>query len=995
MILSVAFLLAFSESPGSPPAWGEPASAQQPVFPVFTRSEELDVVDASGLVYPEQLALVSLQGIVNREQSRIYVDFEGEVLKNESLLIFLSARYNVSLNHITFSDVFDRHVDEVNGIVIYDKDNEHTVNIATMLSGIHDYVIADQDLASQLTASHGLAVGYDLRNLPWSDLRDQVSIYEEALSDIYPSCDKNLIAMLRPEKLMSRDYLIATRSFIFEVPLGPMTTPGNIEFVERVLETTPANIPVLGWFPSPTGAEENFVVQMISESGKTALGGEGFPNLSVLTAYRPRELRQSFVTQERELENKVYVTISVPDGDNIDFMRDKMSEHWNHELRGSLPIAWSMQPLLGELAPVFLEYLYDNATGDDTFIAGPSGAGYLYPDFTPNDEFNLYLWRAKRLMNLTDVDVVWLLNSFTSFETPYSPEKLEAYSEVIEPEAIVLDYGDIASRRSYWIQRTDEGQGVPIVRSTHAWAGIENFLGKVAVDVEMLGKEPHFLFVPINPWTLTLGEIVDAVETLDGWYEKEFEIVSVHEFFDLFRKAVIVNARNEYNEISKTPLAGIFASDLVDSARSELRQVEDLLAQGDYKRATAHASLALEHLEGVEGTLVLTTLISAILILAAAVVIYLMRRGLAKTKRGSLGRTVILLQLLLGVSVFYLTLFQVLYSNFWDYINFVGVVLAVPAALYVRKHVETFSRPSRGVSLAAGVILAVSSGVVLLHGAAIALSAVALILIFSSREDKTSSYGGAHYLLIFVGALLIAQIVQAQMIGLIILSLWLIALSAVLFFLPVADDSAESEESEGVGSGGISSSIATSLLLILLLVPFAFSQTRYFSLAAGFNIPLLEYLTLLALLSSIALAPLIYRAMSERVRALSLLPLIAAYSLTWFVLFLAPSAFFLGVAVVFAQLVASLAFLRAYDMFRRTGGSPTIMASRHVALFVLFGFVVVLPPLSYSLYLFPLPSSIAYFLYSPPLIIATFTALVLLPAVIVPYLRQGRRRTTN
>jgi len=995
VFLSGAFLLAFSDAPENPPAWDKPTSAEQPVFPVFVRSEELDVVNAGGLEYEEQLALVSLQGIVNRGQSRIYVDFEGEAMDSDSLLNFLSARYNVTLNHITFSEVFDLYADEVNGIVVYDKDNEHTVNIATMLSGIHDIVIADNDLAAQLAATHALGVEYDLRSEPWSELRDQVSIYDEAFSTIYPSCGRSLIAILRPEKLMSRDYMIATRSFIFEVPLGPLTMPGNIEFVEEVLEATPPNIPVMGWFPSPTGAEENYIVQMISESGKTALGGESFPNLSVLGAYGPQELRQSFVTQELELENKVYVAISVPDGDNIDFMRHKMSEHWSHELRGSVPISWSMQPLLGELAPVFLEYLYNNATGSDTFIAGPSGAGYLYPDFTPNDQFNLYLWRTKRLMNLTDVDVVWLLNSFTTFETPYSPEKLEAYAEVIEPEAIVLDYGDIASRRSYWVQRTSQGLGVPTIRSTHAWADTQNFLGKVAVDVETLDEEPHFLFVPINPWTLTLDEIVDAVDTLNGWYEQEFEIVSVHEFFDLFRKATVVNARNEFNEISKNPVAGVLASNLVDSARSEIKQAENLMAHGDYRRATAHASIASEYLEGVEGTLVLTTLISAILIVAVAVVLYLVRKGHAQTKRASLGRAVVLLQLLLGVSVFYLTLFHVLYSNIWDYINFVGVVLAVPMVLYLRRRVGAFSRPSRGVSLAAGVILAVSSCLVLLYGAAIAFSAASLILIFSSREDETSTYGGAHYLLIFVGALLIAQIVQTQLMGLVILSLWLVALSGVLWCLPMGEKSAKPDEIEGVAPDELSSSFSTSLLLILLLVPFVFSQNHYFSLAVDFNIPLLENLALLALLSSIALAPLIYRALPERAKSHSLLPLIAVCSLAWFLLFLAPSSLFLGATVIFTQLVASLAFLRAYDMFRGAGGSPTIMASRHVALLVLFGFVVVMPPLSYSLYLFPLPSSVTYFLYTPPLIIATFTALVLLPAIIIPYLRRSRRGPTT
>lgn len=1004
-VLSVTLLVAlYPGGESAPPEWKKPLVADERIFPAFTRSGELYVLNASedAVTYAEQLALVSLQGVVNREQSRLYLDFEGESERNDSLLSFLMREHNVSVNQMTFGEAFDQFGDYATGIVVYDEDNIQTVNIATMLAGINDYVIADAELAVELSSNYGLPVAYDLRKSPWSELRDEVSIYEEALSSLYPLCEKRLIAILTPDKLMSRDYVIATRSFVFYVPLGPLTTGANIEFMKKVLDSTPENIPILGWFPSPTGAEENFLVQMISESGKMALGGESFPNLSVLSAFQPSEgLKQSSAQRDLDLESKVYVTISIPDGDNIDFMKHKMREIWDHDLRGSIPISWSMEPLLGELAPVFLEYFYDDATPSDTFVAGPSAAGYLYPNFTPDESLNLYLWRARRLLNQTDVDVVWLLNSFTSYETPYSPQKLEGYAEVLRPEAIVLDYGDIAVTRSYWVQNTRDGIGVPIIRSTHAWGDTENFLGKVAMEVETLREGPHFLFVPVMPWTMTLDEVVEAIETLNSWFETEFEMVSVYEFFDLFKRAMIDEAKNELDAISSDPIAKTIAGGLIQSAQTQVRLAEEMQAQGDAERALGHASIASGYLKDVEGVVVLTGLVLLIAVLAVATLVFMVRRGLLRQiKRPRARRTLLVLQLLFGVSLFYLGFFHVLYSNFWNYINFTSIVIAIPVVLFLRKRIAVLREPSSAVNLAASICLSISSGLVLIHGIAIGFSAAFLLQIFSSREDEASAFGGTDYLLIFLGGLIIAMLLGLQPLEIIVLSIWLIALSYALHVAAREDRSIPlvqrtSEHVDVARPGRYALSFTTSLLLILLLIPFVFSQNHYFSLVSDFNAPLLEHLGLLALLSSVAVAPLLQSALPAKVRSRSLLPLVGIYGTIWFLLFLSPSPFFLGVTVIVTQLAASVAFLQAYQRFNEIGGSVTTLASRHFALFVLFAFVVIMPPLSYSLYLFPLPSSVAFFLYTPPLIITAFSALVLIPLVLVLHLKRPRKSESS
>jgi len=45
-------------------------------------------------------------------------------------------------------------------------------------------------------------------------------------------------------------------------------------------------------------------------------------------------------------------------------------------LRGTVPIGWTVQPLLADFDPAMLNYFWSTATTNDCLVAGPSGAGY-------------------------------------------------------------------------------------------------------------------------------------------------------------------------------------------------------------------------------------------------------------------------------------------------------------------------------------------------------------------------------------------------------------------------------------------------------------------------------------------------------------------------------------------------------------------------------------------------------------------------------------------
>ncbi len=356
------------------------------------------------------------------------------------------------------------------------------MNVATMKAAQQGAVLVGPDLAESLRARSNLPITFDYATSDWAPL-GPIATTDRALRELLPASSPSLLAILPPERWAIRDYLIATRTFVFYEPQGVLATPAETAATMRVLRATPRGIPILGWFESPTLTEENSFVQMASAEGKFIVGVQELPNLSVLTAFgRADTHRQVPVSGSiPNLEdNKTYVVLAVPDGDNVDFVSGRMRELWSEPERGNrtMPLAWSINPLLADLAPPLLDWYYDTATPFDRFIAAPSGAGYLYPDYTGPGDLPAYLSLTDRYMAAADLDVVWLLNAFTASEIPYSDETLSAYVGGVHPVGIVLDYDDQPRTRDAWVA-AGGGNASPVIRSTHFWTTEDNFFGKL------------------------------------------------------------------------------------------------------------------------------------------------------------------------------------------------------------------------------------------------------------------------------------------------------------------------------------------------------------------------------------------------------------------------------------------------------------------------------------------------------------------------------------
>jgi hypothetical protein len=70
---------------------------------------------------------------------------------------------------------------------------------------------------------------------------------------------------------------------------------------------------------------------------------------------------------------------------------------WASPQRGSIPVAWAVDPLLSERFPAMMDFYASTASSNDSFIGGVAGAGYVHLGALSESQLEAYATRAGRL----------------------------------------------------------------------------------------------------------------------------------------------------------------------------------------------------------------------------------------------------------------------------------------------------------------------------------------------------------------------------------------------------------------------------------------------------------------------------------------------------------------------------------------------------------------------------------------------------------------------
>ena len=360
------------------PAPPRPYPTLQPKSPPPAR--HLYVADVRHLPQEQTLLLASVQGIVNRKQPRIYLIASDD---SRFWLDQMQAQ-GATDTPIPVADplsLVDTFRSEIKGAVVADPKIYVSPCIAVDIAGLHDFAIATPALAASLH----LPIKADLRGR----FHDDADALRYARTDLLPRLNPYVSLCLDPPLLGSQvDDIVAARGTCFWIT-GPkaQNRPGADETAERAeIARTFAHMPLnsvvrgFWWHGDGIGLDETPGVALGSRYGKITTVSDYVSNFSVTSGLVLPKLTQKPQPPAPALDRtKVYIAITISDGDNFAPWNGVFRSLFTDPLLGSFPVAFGMGPSLIDVAPDQVQWYYRHATPVNEFLCDVSGAGYIYP----------------------------------------------------------------------------------------------------------------------------------------------------------------------------------------------------------------------------------------------------------------------------------------------------------------------------------------------------------------------------------------------------------------------------------------------------------------------------------------------------------------------------------------------------------------------------------------------------------------------------------------
>ena len=478
---------------------------------------------------PEKVLLLSLQGLANRTEPRLYVvhpkDYQWEI--TEPLFNFYERRHGVRFTEVkSAAEALELFVKHAKGYVIWDKAVPASLNVAFTIAGLEDALVVSEETLP-LVASRGLAKIDDLRGRYTG--RTDAEIYQDAVGRYWARCSREAIMLMGGHAGAVRmpgmaDWGVREKMFFHDLSANPAHA-AELALEQRLFSELHAGATVFGWHSYAKDPEEQHTT-LLSGYGLKMEGLHNLPNLSFNCqfTFTPgfKFTNNHHVERGAKLvaEQKVYLSFVQSDSIGIGV--------WTKPGRGKLPFAWQVTMNWTKFSPAALEYFHESATPNDYFIGGLSGPGYMYPNHIPAERFGPLMKEANALMARLDERVLEIMDNSAADgnvgNADLPKETVDRYYAAF-PDVIGFING-------YGPARTRD------LRDTRPMISYDYYIDprrpreEVAADLGELialnAKRPYFLLVHVRE-SNDVNSLVEIVKRLDG----PVEIVPVDVFLKL------------------------------------------------------------------------------------------------------------------------------------------------------------------------------------------------------------------------------------------------------------------------------------------------------------------------------------------------------------------------------------------------------------------------------------------------------------------------------
>ncbi|MGG6310265.1 GxGYxYP domain-containing protein [Paenibacillus macerans] len=318
-----------------------------------------------------------------------------------------------------------------------------------------------------------------------------------------------------------RDYAVANKAMVFWLEVND---PEQKVLFEKIMQDVEPGTPYLGWFSNDVAGEFGSV-EVTSNHSVYVLAADWFSNLTVFSGTKAQPVRTK-TPRAPKLENKIYVTYTFSEGDNFQYNQHRMRNLWDDPARGQVPINWTSSPLLYDAAPAMLGYYRQTATDNDLIIAGPSGAGYFYPEAWPESTFADFLKQTYKYMQKSGMGIPYVLNRVNGDNVPLGESYAKAYERYYKAPGLFLSWED-----RYGVEILHDSLPVSTIQGISTVQDGTRILEEAKANWD--GNSPLFVSLGLLAWSLTPSDVVAMTETLGP----EYEVVRADHYFSLIREA--------------------------------------------------------------------------------------------------------------------------------------------------------------------------------------------------------------------------------------------------------------------------------------------------------------------------------------------------------------------------------------------------------------------------------------------------------------------------
>jgi len=499
--------------------------------------ENIIVIDRDKAKGLDRLSLTVLQGLVNRSSASVYL-LDGN-LDSGTQDWWLAQYKSIGLitcpiRETTPDEFLNKYYTYAKGVIIPPENlGDRGAHIAIMHAALSDALVGSKELANRLK----LPILEDYSNR----FADYSEAFQYALTELLPRLNKSAIIFSDSYRLA--DYAVQHSLFYCTWWNQDKKEAG---LLRQLLLATPPNIPIIG--RGGKGTSEGTRVSFFSSYGKCLFWAEQY-NMSLHSALpRPKgaELSPNLRTPRVLDRGKVYLTIRLSDGDNVNTWFSSMQKNGSWNLRGKLPLSWGMGAALLELCPGLVRYYYSTKTQLDEFYSCVSAGSYMFPgDFAMADEFEpwerehiweQYLDRAEKLRKELQQSVIHISHYENCGDRLVDNQIFRRFVRAM-PNALGIFNGGYGRIASAYGELGRVVEGMPILHCvtdqsvSDSPIGLANDLRNQTPDIR-----PAFLTVWAN--AQRLYKDFDYIRSqLSSLQSERYEIVLPSEFFELYRQA--------------------------------------------------------------------------------------------------------------------------------------------------------------------------------------------------------------------------------------------------------------------------------------------------------------------------------------------------------------------------------------------------------------------------------------------------------------------------